>query len=85
MILQKLILDKVKDVVIKKVAKKFKLDKVIDYVEKPNDADERIDKVEIDVFHHDKRLNKLEEESHEPIFTKKQYNNILKRLKKLEG
>ena len=46
MILQKIILDKVKDVVIKKVAKKFKLDKVIDYVEKPNDADKRIDKLE---------------------------------------
>ena len=85
MILQKLILDKVKDVVIKKVAKKFKLDKVIDYVEKPNDADERIDKMEIDVFHHDKRLDKLEKESHEPVFSKKQYKDILRRLKKLEG
>tara|TARA_R100000655_G_scaffold61798_1_gene100193 strand:+ start:198 stop:455 length:258 start_codon:yes stop_codon:yes gene_type:complete len=85
MMLKKLILDKAKDAIIKKIAKKWKLSKVLDYVEKQNDADERIDKVEIDVFHHDKRLNKLEQESHEPIFTKKQYNNILKRLDKLEG
>ena len=84
MILQKLILDKVKDVVIKKVAKKFKLDKVIDYVENPNDADDRIDKTEIDIAHHDRRLNVLEKESHEPVFTKKQYKDIIKRLKKLE-
>ena len=69
----------------KQVSKKFKIKKILDYVEKPNDADERIDKVEIDVFHHDKRLSKLEEESHEPIFTKKQYDKILKRLKKLES
>ena len=84
MILKKMILDKAKDAIIKKVAKKWKLDKIIDYVEKPNDADDRIDKTEIDIAHHDKRLSKLEEESHEPIFTKKQYDKILKRLDKLE-
>tara|TARA_R100000458_G_C8210293_1_gene197990 strand:- start:409 stop:648 length:240 start_codon:yes stop_codon:yes gene_type:complete len=32
------------------IAKKFKLTKVLKYVEDPNDADERIDKLETTVF-----------------------------------
>ena len=36
--------------VVKLVAKQFKLDKILDYVENPNDADKRIDEMEIDVF-----------------------------------
>ena len=47
--IQKLILNQV----IKLLAKQFKLDKVLAYVEKPNDADKRIKKIE-------KRLRKLE-------------------------
>ena len=47
--IQKLILNQV----IKLLAKQFKLDKVLAYVEKPNDADKRIKKLE-------KRLRKLE-------------------------
>jgi hypothetical protein len=85
MILKKIIIDKAKDAIMKKIAKKWKLDKVIDYIEKPNDADDRIDQTEIDIAHHDKRLDKLEKESHEPVFTKKQHKDILERLDKLEG
>ena len=84
MIIQKMIIGKVLELATKQLTKKFKMKKVLDYVEKPNDADERIDKIEIDVFHHHKRLDKLEKESHEPIFTKKQYQDIIKRLKNLE-
>ena len=47
--IQKLILNQV----IKLLAKQFKLDKVLDYVEKPNNADKRIKKLE-------KRVKKLE-------------------------
>ncbi len=83
--IQKIIVGKVLDLVTKQVTKKFKLGKVLDYVEKPNDADERIDKLEIDSFNHEKRLKELEKESHEPIFTKKQYDQIIKRIKKLEN
>ena len=36
--------------VVKLVAKQFKLDKILDYVENPNDADKRIDEVELDTF-----------------------------------
>jgi hypothetical protein len=51
---------------VKLIAKQFKLDKVLDYVEKPNDADERIDSVEIDNFKLQKRVELLEKASHEP-------------------
>ena len=49
---QKLILNQV----IKLIAKQFKFDKVLDYVEKPNDADKRIKKLE-------KRIKKVEKDS----------------------
>ena len=45
--------------VVKLVAKQFKLDKILDYVENPNDADKRFDKLELDVF-------ALQQVSHEP-------------------
>ena len=50
--IQKLILNQVR----KLIAKQFKLDKVLDYVEKPNDADKRIKKLE-------KRIKKVEKDS----------------------
>ena len=49
---QKLIIN----AVIKVLAKQFKLDKVLNYVEKPNDADKKIKKL-------DKRLKKLEKDA----------------------
>ncbi len=52
---QKLLLD----VAVKQIGKKFKLEKLMDYVEKPNDADDRIDKLELQV-------HKLERLSHQP-------------------
>ncbi len=36
--------------IVRAVSKKFKLDKVLKYVEDPNDADDRIDKLETTVF-----------------------------------
>ena len=44
------------DIKIKILAKQFKLDKVLEYVEKPNDADKKIKKLE-------KRLKKLEKDA----------------------
>ena len=52
--------------VVKLVAKQFKLDKILDYVENPNDADKRIDEMEIDVFTLKKELKRLDEIAHEP-------------------
>ena len=57
---QKLIVD----AVIKIIKKTFKFDKFLDYVEKPNDADERIDKLELTVFHQGKLISQLLEISH---------------------
>tara|TARA_R100000808_G_C2124361_1_gene134882 strand:- start:273 stop:419 length:147 start_codon:yes stop_codon:yes gene_type:complete len=42
--------------VIKLIAKQFKLDKVLEYVEKPNNADKKIKKLE-------NKLKKLEKEA----------------------
>jgi len=71
--LQKLLLD----VAIKQISKKFKLKKLMDYVEKPNDADDRIDKLELDV-------HSLKRDSHPPIFDKHDYKDLVKRIRKLE-
>ena len=59
-----IIVDKVLKLAAKQFKKKFKLDKVLDYVEKPNDADERIDKLELTVFHQGKLISQLLEDSH---------------------
>ena len=55
--LQKMIIEGI----LKKIAKKWKLDKLIQYVEDPNDADERIDKRETDLVASNKRNDKLED------------------------
>ena len=52
--------------VVKLVAKQFKLDKILSYVEEPNDADERIDKLEMDMFKLQSTINILQEASHSP-------------------
>lgn len=36
--------------IVRAISKKFKLDKVLKYVEDPNDADDRIDQLETTVF-----------------------------------
>ena len=55
------------DKVISIMLKKFKLDKVLDYVENPNDADERIDKLELNAYHQSKLIERLERDSHPPV------------------
>ena len=51
-VIQKLIIESA----IKLLAKQFKLDKVLEYVEKPNDADKKIKKLE-------KRVKRLERDA----------------------
>ena len=55
----------------------FKLDKVLKYVEQPNDADQRIDKLETQII-------MLAEDQHPPIFTEEMKQEIVDRLGKLE-
>ncbi len=45
--------------VVKLVAKQFKLDKILDYVENPNELDDEVEKLK-------ERIIKLEVESHTP-------------------
>tara|TARA_R100000789_G_C2924526_1_gene127346 strand:- start:260 stop:499 length:240 start_codon:yes stop_codon:yes gene_type:complete len=52
--------------VVKMVARQFKLDKILSYVEDPNDADKRIDELELDVFGMKQNVKHLSEVSHEP-------------------
>ena len=59
--------------VVKLIASQFKLDKILKYVEEPNDADERIDNLEVDLAQSiivvqrlQKRIKELESKSHAP-------------------
>ena len=45
--------------VVKIIAKQFKLDKLIDYMDKPNDADKKIDALEKKVKKFEGKLKKL--------------------------
>ena len=59
--------------VVKLIASQFKLEKILKYVEEPNDADERIDNLEVDLAQSiivvqrlQKRIKELESKSHAP-------------------
>ena len=54
--LQKIVINKIVDI----LAKQFKLYDIMKYVKEPNDADERIDKLEVDLFNALKRIKMLE-------------------------
>ena len=71
--LQKLVINKI----INYLAKNFKLFKLMEYVEKPNELDHKVLELE-------NRILKLEKDSHPPIFTKNSKKNIDKRLKDIE-
>ena len=67
--LQKLIINKI----INLLSKNFKLFKLMKYVEEPNELDHKVLELE-------NRILKLEKDSHPPIFTKKDKEDIEKRL-----
>ena len=67
--LQKLVINKI----INLLAKNFKLFKLMEYVEKPNELDHKVLELE-------NRILKLEKDSHSPVFTKKDKEDIEKRL-----
>ena len=55
-VLQKMVINKIVEL----IAKQFKLYDIMKYVKEPNDADERIDKLEVDLFNALKRIKMLE-------------------------
>ena len=71
--LQKLVINKI----INLLAKNFKLFKLMEYVEKPNELDHKVLELE-------NRILKLEKDSHPPIFTKNSKKDIDRRLKDIE-
>ena len=58
--IQKVVIGKLVDF----IAKKFKLAKILKYVEDPNDADERIDQLETTVFQQGRLIEFLLRDSH---------------------
>ena len=73
MLIQKFVINKV----IELLSKNFKLFKLMKYVEEPNELDHKVVELENQIL-------KLEKDSHPPIFSKKDKDGIIKRLKKVE-
>ncbi len=89
--IQGLIVKKVLDLVMKAVFKKYNLDKIKSYVEEENDLDiitkahgKALDKYGKTLEEIETNLAIVRSKSHDPIFSKKDHKDILKRLKKLE-
>ena len=83
--IQGVIIKKVLDLVLKQLLKQFKLDKVLDYVEKPNDLDKqmavlqrKVDKYGKYIEEMEKDIAKIKSVAHTPI------NGLSGRLDKLE-
>ena len=89
--LQGIIVKKVLDLVLKQILKKFDLNKMKAYVEKPNELDKQMSVLQKKVDKYGKTIEEIEKamaglnkDSHPPIFGEKDKNSIIKRLKKLE-
>ena len=79
------------NLVMKQLTKKFKFDKIQEYVEKPNELDKqvavfqkKIGKYGRNMEEVEKDIATLKKDSHPPIFSNKDKNAIIKRLEKLE-
>ena len=89
--LQALIIKKVLETVFKKIETKHKLNKLKKYVEEENELDKQMKQVQKTNAKHGRYIEDLEKDvailktsSHPPLFSKKDLNSILKRLKNLE-
>ena len=90
--IQAFLIKKVIGVVMEKVAKQHWIKKLQDYVEKDNELDIQVKQQQKTIAKQGKYIEELEKkvailesDSHPPIFTKKDYKSILKRIKKLEN
>ena len=89
--IQSLIVKWIFKAVMNAIQKKHNLKKMDDYVNKDNILDKQMRSVNKSVGKYGKYIEKLEKEvailrseSHPPIFSRKDRDNIIKRLKKLE-
>ena len=83
---------KAMDIILKKVMEKREIKKLRKYVEDDNELDIQMKQAQKTIAKQGKYIEELEKEvallkanSHPPIFSKKDYKNIAKRLKKLEN
>ena len=77
--------------IIKAISKRFNLSKINEYVEEDNELDIKVRAIKRDTMKYGRYIEELEKDvailksnSHPPIFGKKDKNDIIKRLKKLE-
>ena len=89
--LQNLLAKKAIDIVLKKVMEKREVKKLRKYVEEDNELDIQVRQLQKTIRKQGKYIEELEKnvailkvDSHPPVFTKRGYDNILKRLRKLE-
>ena len=89
--IQAMLAKKAIDIILKKVMEKREVKNLRKYVEEDNELDIQVRQLQKTVSKQGKYIEELEKDlaiikkdSHPPIFGKKDYNNILKRLKKLE-
>lgn len=89
--IQGLIIKKVLETVFKKIETKHKLNKLRKYVEEENELDKQMKQVHKTNAKHGRYIEDLEKDvailktsSHPPLFSQKDLDSILKRLKKLE-
>jgi len=90
--LQAILMKKVISVVMEKMAKKHRIKKLQDYVEKDNELDIQVKQQQKTIAKQGKYIEELEKDvailnkdAHPPIFTTEDYKDILKRIKKLEN
>jgi len=90
--IQAMLAKKAIDIVLKKVMQKREIKKLRKYVEEDNELDIQVKQLQKTVSKQGKYIEELEQnvakllaESHPPVFSKKQYDAILKRLRFLEN
>jgi len=74
----KLIAPKLTEKIADHVAKAFKLPQVLNYMELPNDADQRIDKLEA-------QIKMLAEDQHPPVIDLEEWKDVKDTIKKLKN
>ena len=77
--LQKIVIDKV----IQLVAKKFKISKILDYVEKPNELDVKVDSIETTLLQHGRLIEFLIKGSNDDLFFKNIFLEIYRRQRQM--
>lgn len=90
--IQKLIIQKIIQIVIKQITKQFKFNKIQKYVDEPNELDKQMEVVIKKLNKYGKRQEDLEKEvailnkdSHPPIFTKEIFKELKSEIKSLKG